>query len=400
MESSLHSCIIMAKRILGVSVVSFHENETDYETLIQPRLFFDGQLARDGTDFRRITLHIDSDHLLEVQDRTEVLWLMFSSQGTTIVMGPYLNDLPTRAAQLQILSAIGLDERSLIGLRDYHASIPVVIRSQVILAAEAIMECLGSSSEFHPLTRIAISSADTYSSTVDAERSYPTSLYIEHTHDLQSQFMEAVSLGNVSEAVQLFREVLIRTRPEDGRISLYRKQISNTIGRTLVRIAVRRAGVSSQELDALTNIYRLRTDEVRSVEQADAQMFELIERACSLVSKHRLGTYSPLIRKAMHQVNQRLHMKLSVANIARDIGVTSNYLSARFHQEYGKKLTAYIMDTRLERAAQLLRNSSLPILNICMSVGISDSSYFSHLFRKKYKMSPSSYRQAPLEKLD
>lgn len=400
MENLYRSCLVMARRILGVNAVCFHQDEVVYETLIQPYLFFVNQLARNSEDFQQMIQRIGEECLYEIQDRAGVLWLMFSSQGQIFVIGPYLDELPARATQLQMLSAIGLDEGALNELRDYHASIPVVIRSQVLLAAEAMIDCLGIPSKSHPLTRIVISNTEPHQNEQYPERRYLTSAYIEHTHDLGSQFMEAVSLGNLSEALLLLKKILVRTGPRDGKITLYRKKIDNTIVRTMVRIAARGAGVPSPELDALTQEYCLRTEAANSMEQADRLMFELIERICSLVSKQRLSSYSPLIKKAMHQVNQHLHEKLSVAGIARDIGVSPNYLSARFSREYGQKLSAYITDMRMQRAAMLLRNSNMPILEICLSVGISDSSYFSRQFKKKYNMSPSNFRETPLSLLD
>lgn len=396
MDNLYRCCLMITKRILGVNAVCFHREDDIYETLIRPHLFFASQFTRNSGDFRQMMRGISEDALYEILDRAEVFWLIFSSQGQVFVIGPYLDELPDRDSQLRILSAIGLDEAAMDGLRDYHASIPVGIRSQALLAADAIMDCLDIPSERPPLTRVVISNTDSHTDEQGAEYQYPSGLFIEHTHDLGSKFMEAVSLGNLSEALLLLQEVLVRNRPRDGKVTLYRKQVSNTIIRTMVRLAARGAGVPSPELDALTQEYCLRTETARSIEQADRLTFELTERICSLVSKQRLSSYSPLIKKAMHQVNQRLHEKLSVVGIARDIGVSPNYLSARFHKEYGQKLSAYITDMRMQRAAKLLRNSSLSVLDICMSVGISDSSYFSRQFKAKYKMSPSNYRKAPL----
>ena len=400
MENLYRCCLIITKKILGVNAVCFHRKDEVYETLIRPHLFFASQFARNSGDFHQMMQYIDEDALYEIQDRAEVLWLIFSSKGQVFVIGPYLDELPQRASQLQILNAIGLDEAALDGLRDYHASIPVGVRSQALLAADAIMDCLDIPSERPPLTRIVLSNTDSPTDEQGAEHQYPPGLFIERTHDVGSKFMEAVSLGNLSEALLLLQEVLVRNRPRDGKVTLYREQVTNTIIRTMVRLAARGAGVPSMELDALTQEYCLRTESARSIEQAERLMYELTERICSLVSKQRLSSYSPLVKKAMHQVNQRLHEKLSVIGIARDTGVSPNYLSARFHKEYGQKLSAYITDMRMQRAAKLLRNSNMSILDICMSVGISDSSYFSRQFKAKYKMSPSNYRKAPLSMED
>ena len=47
----------------------------------------------------------------------------------------------------------------------------------------------------------------------------------------------------------------------------------------------------------------------------------------------------------------------------------------------------------MERAAELLRDSSLSVLGVAQSVGYSSASQFSAVFRRQYGMSPTVYRQ-------
>lgn len=65
-----------------------------------------------------------------------------------------------------------------------------------------------------------------------------------------------------------------------------------------------------------------------------------------------------------------------------------------------KKLTGlsaneYIREYRLRRAAQiLLQDENLTIIEVCYVVGFTDSKYFSHCFKKLFKVSPSEYAQS------
>ena len=57
------------------------------------------------------------------------------------------------------------------------------------------------------------------------------------------------------------------------------------------------------------------------------------------------------------------------------------------------KLTnEYIRNLRLERAAELLRTTQLPIAEISIRTGFATSRYFSKCFRDKYGMLPSEFR--------
>ena len=55
----------------------------------------------------------------------------------------------------------------------------------------------------------------------------------------------------------------------------------------------------------------------------------------------------------------------------------------------------YLMNIRIRRACALLRESRLPITEIALRCGFSDSNYFSRAFRKAYGITPSQYRNSP-----
>ncbi|MCG8399471.1 helix-turn-helix transcriptional regulator, partial [Bacillus atrophaeus] len=53
----------------------------------------------------------------------------------------------------------------------------------------------------------------------------------------------------------------------------------------------------------------------------------------------------------------------------------------------------WLQQRRMERAAELLRDSSLSVLGVAQSVGYSSASQFSAAFRRQYGMSPTMYRK-------
>ena len=48
---------------------------------------------------------------------------------------------------------------------------------------------------------------------------------------------------------------------------------------------------------------------------------------------------------------------------------------------------------RMEKAAQLLRDTDMPILAVSQSVGYENSSYFYRLFQQRYGTPPKEYRR-------
>lgn len=95
----------------------------------------------------------------------------------------------------------------------------------------------------------------------------------------------------------------------------------------------------------------------------------------------------------------RLHFReiTSLAEIAAYVHVSKSYLSTLFKKETGESIVDFVNRLRLEAAAWELSNTGKDITEIALSVGYSESSYFSHLFREKYDCSPTDYRKTQEE---
>lgn len=63
-----------------------------------------------------------------------------------------------------------------------------------------------------------------------------------------------------------------------------------------------------------------------------------------------------------------------------------------FSSAYNTTPQKYLMSIRLRRACALLKDSALPITEIALRCGFSDSNYFSRAFKKAHGMTPSQYR--------
>lgn len=69
-----------------------------------------------------------------------------------------------------------------------------------------------------------------------------------------------------------------------------------------------------------------------------------------------------------------------------------SYLSTLFKQRTGVKFIDYLNDIRIEKAAELLRNSDRKMYHISKAVGYDNPKYFFRIFKKKKGCSPEQYR--------
>lgn len=89
-----------------------------------------------------------------------------------------------------------------------------------------------------------------------------------------------------------------------------------------------------------------------------------------------------------------LSSDLSTSKIARELYLSSNYLSKLFRKETGKSVTEYINERRIQMAEQLLKSGTGPIQDIATHVGFYDVSYFCRQFKKITGISAQQYRKA------
>lgn len=87
--------------------------------------------------------------------------------------------------------------------------------------------------------------------------------------------------------------------------------------------------------------------------------------------------------------------KLGAEDIARAVGLDRTYLSSLFKNAYGVPLQTFVLQYRMRRARELLRNPSLSVSDVARSVGYPDPFLFSKMFKRVCGVSPSTYREQP-----
>jgi AraC-like DNA-binding protein len=86
---------------------------------------------------------------------------------------------------------------------------------------------------------------------------------------------------------------------------------------------------------------------------------------------------------------------LRLGDVAAKVAFTSaGHLSRLFRQHYGLSFQAYLQKLRLEKAAELLRTTKLPITRIAKRVGYRDVSRFGQHFKRMFEATPIEYRVA------
>ena len=115
-----------------------------------------------------------------------------------------------------------------------------------------------------------------------------------------------------------------------------------------------------------------------------------------LVRDANAPQYSRRINRAVEYISRELYMPVRVSDVAAYAGLEPHYFSAVFKKETGLAPGRYILLKKLEAAKDLLDSTQNTVLYIAESLGFCDASHFEKRFRKEYGVTPSEYRNRPM----
>jgi len=112
-------------------------------------------------------------------------------------------------------------------------------------------------------------------------------------------------------------------------------------------------------------------------------------------STDHVAVEDPLVARALAVIKDAsCSGTLKVYDLARTLGVSRRTLERRFEKAVQTPVRAAIVNSRLDKAHQLLVSTRLPIGEIASRTGFSMHSRFDEAFRKRYGRTPSSMRRA------
>ena len=88
----------------------------------------------------------------------------------------------------------------------------------------------------------------------------------------------------------------------------------------------------------------------------------------------------------------------SLRDLAGQLNCSERHFSRLFREEFGVPLRARQIELRLQRARQLLTNSDAKIINVAYDSGYQHLGLFNVMFKKRFGMTPSEWRQQTLRK--
>lgn len=118
-----------------------------------------------------------------------------------------------------------------------------------------------------------------------------------------------------------------------------------------------------------------------------------LQREPAGTSQAGSGATDRQVRRIIDYVMDNLSRPLSIAEIARECGLSTRHVARVFKDGTGLSLGDFIAQSRTALAKELLASDSLRIKEVAWRCGFSSTSAFSAAFRAATAMTPRDYRQ-------
>ncbi len=104
------------------------------------------------------------------------------------------------------------------------------------------------------------------------------------------------------------------------------------------------------------------------------------------------------VNRVLPIIHQRLADPLPLKLLAREAGIGVTVLTDSFQTITGKTPHRYLLEARVERGAELLRNTRLSLSDIAAQTGLSSQSHFNLVFKRYFGVTPRVYRLRFMQK--
>lgn len=115
------------------------------------------------------------------------------------------------------------------------------------------------------------------------------------------------------------------------------------------------------------------------------------------ISVTHQSSFNPLIENIKNYIKANLESNIKLSRIAETFQYNEQYMGRIFKKETKRSISRYLNEQRIEYAEKLLRETNKSIIDIALTTGFNNVTYFNRVFKKITGTTPQQFRQASHE---
>ncbi|WP_182300800.1 AraC family transcriptional regulator [Cohnella cholangitidis] len=136
-------------------------------------------------------------------------------------------------------------------------------------------------------------------------------------------------------------------------------------------------------------------EQLETILELDNRFTQIFDELREKLEGKRNMKHEELIRRVNETID--IHYgdpNLSLNGIAAELDITPSYLGKIYKQATMHALLDVINRVRIEKSAEMLRNTDSPIAEIAEKSGFTNSSYYYRMFKRHYGLTPTDFRKS------
>ncbi len=329
----------------------------------------------------------------EIVDKLDVCLFFFQFEKNIFLIGPYVRTEYSDEKMQNILIENKMPASYATSLRLYYTAMPLLGAYQIQRTVTACMVSFNPLMHEYTYRKLLGFQEEPKEPKTYRQDSIDYSAIYQRYH-VENRLLKLIEKGDVENIIQAYDEMQDESASlaDLFRSPVYQSPIS--ILRALARKAAEQSGLSIITIDQITQKSVQRLSGTDDIEKQGQYCYEMLIELTTAVRDHLVNTsgYSSAIVKVVEYLSLNYTQNINMDILCQISDYSSSHLAKIFKHETGRTITQYIANLRCRQAAEMLRETNLPVQEISSYVGYTDNNYFVKVFKKVIGNTPSEYR--------
>lgn len=134
-----------------------------------------------------------------------------------------------------------------------------------------------------------------------------------------------------------------------------------------------------------------------SIEDMQRILKDIAGLGCQQIERQTRSTAANVVQEAILYVREHLHQEFYIGDAAKHVHLSTSYFANLFKKVTGMTFNQFVIQERMEQAKRLLLEDR-QVQEIAEALGYVERRYFSDVFKKYTRMTPSEFKQTYIGK--
>ncbi len=209
----------------------------------------------------------------------------------------------------------------------------------------------------------------------------------------EAELIGAIKFGGREKIEEMVQQ--ITARMEDAKVHVRQQQIYMMAVINVLMRLIQQYDLNASEVLQVPEKYQEIPDAMQNREEFEEWLIRTACRISEMMGRERDNTAKRMILDAKQYIQENYqNPDLSVEMVCRQLHLSPAYFSTMFKKETGQTYVGYLTQLRLDKAVELLNTTDDKTYIIAQKVGYQEQNYFSYVFKKRFGVSPTRFRQA------